>query len=170
MMNHAMAYFQTIDDLREACRFLPHGSDESGEEAATRQTTLTKPLGSLGRLEETSIWLARWQGCAMPARGVSAFPPGDNALMVQNFANGGAAVNQLAKQAGAELIVKALHLETPTADFTSAPAMSPAEFLEAANVATNSVPDDANLIYLGEMGIGNTTAAATLAEAGIVEG
>ena len=112
-MDHAMTYFETIDDLREACRSLPQGDEVSAGKAATRQTTLTKPLGSLGRLEETAIWLARWQGRAMPvldhvyilvfagshgitARGVSAFPSEVNALMVQNFANGGAAINQLA--------------------------------------------------------------------------
>src|SRR5204863_8110762 len=83
-------------------------------EAATRgQQNLTKPPGSLGRLEELAIWLARWQGRESPrldrvsvavfagnhgvaARGVSAYPPAVTAQMVANFAAGGAAINQIA--------------------------------------------------------------------------
>lgn len=174
--------FRTIDELRMACLVLPEGNDTSATAAAARQSILTKPLGSLGRLEEIAIWLARWQGRALPrldrvhvlvfagshgvtAQGVSAFPAEVTAQMVQNFARGGAAINQLARQTGAKLVVKPLDIEKPTADFTQAPAMTADELLEAVNAGINSVPDDADLICLGEMGIGNTTAAAALAAA-----
>ena len=81
---------------------------------------MTKPPGSLGRLEELAIWLAAWQGRDPPAlervlvlvfagnhgvvaRGVSAYPAEVTAQMVENFAAGGAAINQLCRVAGAEL-------------------------------------------------------------------
>ena len=174
--------FRTIDELRMACLVLPEGNDTSATDAAARQSILTKPLGSLGRLEEIAIWLARWQGRALPRldrvhvlvfagshgvteQGVSAFPAEVTAQMVQNFARGGAAINQLARQTGAKLVVKPLDIEKPTADFTQAPAMTADELLEAVNAGINSVQDDADLICLGEMGIGNTTVAAALAAA-----
>ena len=126
--------------VRPACD-LPAGSDEAAAAALARQDTLTKPQGSLGRLEELAAWLARWQGRAMPrldkvevivfagshgitARGVSAFPAEVTAQMVANFAAGGAAINQLARSAGAGLTVVPLEIERPTADFTIAPAMA----------------------------------------------
>ena len=150
--------------------------------ALARQDTLTKPQGSLGRLEELAVWLARWQGRAMPrldkvevivfagshgvtARGVSAFPAEVTAQMVGNFAAGGAAINQLARAAGAGLKVVPLEIERPTADFTIAPAMTEGDFLAAVSTGYDAVSADADLLCLGEMGIGNTTAAAAVAAA-----
>jgi nicotinate-nucleotide--dimethylbenzimidazole phosphoribosyltransferase len=147
--------------------------------ALARQGTLTKPPGSLGRLEELAVWLAGWQGSANPelkrpavlvfagshgvaARGVSAYPAEVTAQMVANFAAGGAAINQLARQAGASLAVVPLSVETPTADFTEAPAMSEGEFLSAVEAGMGAVPEGTDLLCLGEMGIANTTAAAAV--------
>jgi nicotinate-nucleotide--dimethylbenzimidazole phosphoribosyltransferase len=127
-------------------------------------------------------WLSFWQGLSPPrldkveilvfagnhgvtARGVSAYPAEVTAEMVANFAAGGAAINQLARTANAELQVLALDLERPTADFTEAPAMDEAEFLDAVAAGYQAVPEDATLVVLGEMGIGNTTAAAAVAAA-----
>jgi nicotinate-nucleotide--dimethylbenzimidazole phosphoribosyltransferase len=174
--------FASLDDIRAFCRDLPGGDRRFADTAAQRQQNLTKPPGSLGRLEELAIWLAQWQGREMPllervtiavfagnhgvaARGVSAYPQAVTAQMVANFAAGGAAINQLARIANAELQVVALDLERPTADFTEAPAMEEAEFLDAVAAGYEAVPEDANLVVLGEMGIGNTTAAAALAAA-----
>lgn len=168
--------------LRELCAALPAPSEEAAHEAARRQTRLTKPEGSLGRLEEIVLWLAGWQGRAIPRlervrilvfagnhgitrRGVSAYPAEVTAQMVANFERGGAAINQLAREARAELIVVPLALDRPTADFTEAPAMSEAEFLEAVAAGMAGVPEETDLLALGEMGIGNTTAAAALAAA-----
>jgi len=177
-----MTHFADLQSLRAACLDLPAGNDEAAAAVAARQAELTKPPGSLGRLEELAAWLARWQGRAMPvldtvavlvfagnhgvtAQGVSPYPASVTAQMVANFAHGGAAINQLAKVAGASLRVVPLALDRPTADFTAAPAMSELEFLEAVATGYDAVPRDANLVCLGEMGIGNTTAAAAVAAA-----
>ncbi|WPZ16761.1 nicotinate-nucleotide--dimethylbenzimidazole phosphoribosyltransferase (plasmid) [Nitratireductor rhodophyticola] len=177
-----MTRLATLDDLRATCNVRPAGDDDAAQAATARQAVLTKPPGSLGRLEETSILMARWQGREKPAldrvhvlifagshgvtaRGVSAFPAEVTAQMVANFSAGGAAINQLAKQAGASLTVTPLEIERPTADFTQAPAMDEADFLKAVQTGFDAVPEGADLISLGEMGIGNTTAAAALAAA-----
>ena len=99
------------------------------------------------------------------ARQVSAYPQSVTAQMVANFAAGGAAINQLAKLAGAELRVVPMDLDRPTADFTDAPAMSLDEFLHAFDVGYRTVPSDSDLVVLGEMGIANTTAASALCAA-----
>lgn len=152
------------------------------EAAARRQQSLTKPPGSLGRLEDVAIWLARWQGRELPQldkvtiavfagnhgiaeRGVSAYPSEVTAQMVANFAAGGAAINQIAKLAGAELRVEPLELARPTRDFTMAPAMDMADFLVALDTGWRTVPEQCDLLVVGEMGIANTTVAATLCAA-----
>lgn len=172
----------SINALRALCADLPSGDDSAAQAAATRQTVLTKPQGSLGRLEELAIFLARWRGSAKPtldrvdvlifagshgitARGVSAFPAEVTAQMVANFAAGGAAINQLAQIAGANLTVTPLRIDEPTTDFTIASAMDDTAFLEAVTTGMAAVAPDADLICVGEMGIGNTTAAAAVAAA-----
>ncbi len=177
-----MTRFASIADLRAACLDLPAGHAEAAAEVARREATLTKPAGSLGRLEETMAWLARWQGQSPPrldrvqilvfagnhgvtAQGVSAYPAEVTAQMVANFAAGGAAINQLAEVAEAELRVIALDLDHPTADFTLGPAMNESAFLEAVSCGYDAVSRQADLVVLGEMGIGNTTAAAAISAA-----
>ena len=177
-----MTRFASLDDLRTACLDLPAGDPEAAAKVARREAALTKPPRSLGRLEEVVAWLAHWQGRSPPrlnnieilvfagnhgvtAKGVSAYPPEVTAQMVNNFASGGAAINQLAHVAGAELRVVALSLETPTADFTESPAMDEDEFLDAVSSGYDALSPDADLVVLGEMGIGNTTAAAAVSAA-----
>lgn len=94
--------------------------------------------------------------------GVSAFPADVTVQMVANFETGGAAINQLACEAGLELRVVALELDRPTADFTEGPAMSAEECIDALNRGAAMVEPDLDLLAVGEMGIGNTTAAAAL--------
>lgn len=177
-----MIEFQSTAQLRDACQTLPEGSQSAAAEAAERQAVLTKPQGSLGRLEDLAIWLARWQGRAMPrlnqvetivfagshgiaAQGVSAFPPEVTQQMVANFAAGGAAINQLARAANSKLTVIPLQVEQPTADFTAQPAMTEDGFLAAVSAGYGAVSPDLDLLCLGEMGIGNTTAASAVAAA-----
>src|SRR6476620_9396570 len=132
--------FASLDDIRAFCRDLPGGERRFADMAARRQQNPTTPPGSLGRLEELAIWLAQWQGRELPrldrvtvavfagnhgvaARGVSAYPPAVTAQMVGNFTAGGAAINQIARLAGAELLIVPIELERPTRDFTEAAAM-----------------------------------------------
>src|SRR5262245_236557 len=151
-----MTLFASLDDLRSACLKLPEGDETAVASAKRRQDSLTKPQGSLGRLEEIVAWLARWQGKAAPrldnvavivfagshgvtAQGVSAFPSEVTAQMVANFAAGGAAINQLARAAGASLRVVPLEVERPTGDFTQDAAMTEAEFLSAVSAGYDAV-------------------------------
>ncbi|MGB3847160.1 MAG: nicotinate-nucleotide--dimethylbenzimidazole phosphoribosyltransferase, partial [Sphingopyxis sp.] len=174
-----MTAFPTIAAFEAALADLRAPDTRAQEAARVRQAQLTKPAGSLGRLEEVAIFFAGWQGRERPrldrgraaifagnhgvtAHGVSAFPPGVTAQMVANFRAGGAAINALAAAAGLELTIVALDLDRPTADFTAAPAMTDSECLDALNAGAATVDPDLDLILLGEMGIGNSTAAAAL--------
>ena len=58
--------FDSLDDVRTFCRDLPEGDARAADAAALRQQALTKPPGSLGRLEDLAIWMARWQGREIP--------------------------------------------------------------------------------------------------------
>ena len=177
-----MTDFTSFSSLRAACLDLPSGRPAASAAVAQREATLTKPTKSLGRLEDLVAWLAHWQGHAPPRldrveilifagnhgvtrQGVSAYPAEVTAQMVANFAAGGAAINQLARAAGAKLRVMPLSLGEPTADFTQAAAMSENEFIAAVKVGHDAVASDCDLVCLGEMGIGNTTAAAAISAA-----
>ena len=177
-----MSGIASLADLRALLADLPDGDDSAAAAIAERQSRLTKPQGSLGRLEELVAWLGRWQGRETPsldevsvlvfagnhgvvARGVSAYPASVTAQMVANFERGGAAINQICKSVGAKLRVIPLKLDAPTGDFTEKQAMSEAEFVEAVAAGYDAVPGSADLLCLGEMGIGNTTAASALAAA-----
>jgi nicotinate-nucleotide--dimethylbenzimidazole phosphoribosyltransferase len=177
-----MSKFASFADLKAACLDLPAGNAAAAAAVAAREARLTKPTGALGRLEDFVGWLAYWQGKSPPrldrvdvlvfagnhgvtAQGVSAYPAAVTAQMVANFAAGGAAINQLARVAGASLRVIALSLDAPTADFTQHPAMDERDILAAVTEGYQAVAGDADLICLGEMGIGNTTSAAAIAAA-----
>ena len=169
-------------DMRALLADPPTGDAAAAAAVAAREAELTKPRGALGRLEELTAWLARWQGRATPrldrvrvavfagnhgvaARGVSAFPAAVTAQMVANFEAGGAAVCRLAEVAGAELHVDALELDRPTGDITRDDALDPDGFARAAAAGAAAVADDLDLLAIGEMGIANTTVAAALAAA-----
>lgn len=162
---------------------LPGPDEAAAARARARDADLTKPAGALGRLEDVAVFLASWQGRHPPrldrvrvavfagwhgvaARRVSAYPAEVTAQMVANFRGGGAAINQLAASAGAELVVDAVREGVPTADFTAGPAMSEATLRECLAVGAARVPDHGlDLLAVGEMGIANTTSAAAIAAA-----
>ncbi|MBL8663493.1 MAG: nicotinate-nucleotide--dimethylbenzimidazole phosphoribosyltransferase [Candidatus Odyssella sp.] len=169
-------------DFSERLKRLPGPDEASAAAAAAREARLTKPPGSLGRLESLAAWLSAWQARHPPklervriavfagnhgivARGVSAYPPEVTVQMVANFRAGGAAVNQLARAMGAELVVTPLALETPTADFTGGPALSEGDLRAALAAGEAAAGAGIDLLCVGEMGIGNTTVAAALAAA-----
>ncbi|MDR6790429.1 nicotinate-nucleotide--dimethylbenzimidazole phosphoribosyltransferase [Sphingomonas sp. BE138] len=177
-----MTRFTSVADFDAALAALPPADDAARAAAAGRQARLTKPAGSLGRLEEIALFMAGWRGDPRPrlddarvvvfagnhgvaARGVSAFPPSVTAQMVANFAAGGAAINALADAAGLSLTVVPLTLELPTGDITHEAAMSEAECLDALDAGATAVTAGIDLLVPGEMGIGNTTPAAALCAA-----
>ena len=167
-----------FDDIRALLGRMPPLDEEAAAVIRARDLTLTKPPGSLGRLEDLVVWLGATQAKTIPtasrtlvavfaanhgvtARGVSPYPASVTAAMVANFSGGGAAINQICSNLGLGLKVFELALEIPTEDIASAPAMD-----EAACAATIAFGMEAihgtDLLCLGEMGIGNTTVAAAI--------
>jgi nicotinate-nucleotide--dimethylbenzimidazole phosphoribosyltransferase len=172
----------TFEEMRRVLHDLPGPDLEAQTAIVRRQAELTKPAGSLGRLEEIAEWLGCWQGRAHPRverpriavfagthgvarRGVSAYPPEVTQQMVQNFLKGGAAINQLAAAIDADLRIYELDLAHPTEDFTQAPAMSEDRAARAMAYGMMAVEPGIDVLCLGEMGIANTTSAAALCAA-----
>jgi nicotinate-nucleotide--dimethylbenzimidazole phosphoribosyltransferase len=168
--------------LRELLPSLP-GPDRAAAEAARRRDReLTKPAGALGRLEDLAAFLAAWQGRHPPRlervrvavfagwhgvarQGVSAYPAEVTAQMVANFRAGGAAINQLAAAAGAELVVEAVFEGVPTGDFTRGPAMTPDTLAASLAAGVAQATPGLDLLAVGEMGIANTSSASAIAAA-----
>ena len=168
-----------FDDIRALLPLMPEASDRAEAAVRERQAELTKPPGSLGRLDDLVAFLGAWQDKAQPtinhpqvclfvanhgvvAKGVSAYPPSVTRAMLETFAAGGAAVNQICATYGIGLKVFELALDIPTADITEHAAMD--EVACAATIAfgMEAVAGDVDLLGLGEMGIGNTTVAAAV--------
>ena len=171
-----------FDDIRALIRQMPKPDEAARAAAREREGQLTKPAGSLGRLEAIAEWLAGWQGAARPhvdeplvavfagnhgvvAQGVSPFPASVTQAMVANFTAGGAAINQICKAFDISLKVYELALEIPTGDITREPALD--EKVCAATMAfgMEALASGPDLLVLGEMGIGNTTVAAAIVHA-----
>lgn len=168
-----------LQDMASLADRLPAADAASATAARERQASLTKPPGSLGRLEELAEFMAAWRATSRPrmnraqalvfagnhgvcAQGVNPYPQAVTAQMVANFEAGGAAINQLCRVAGADLAVVALDLDRPTADFTQGPALGERECLDALDRGAAAVDAQADILILGEMGIGNSTVAAAL--------
>ena len=170
---------------------------EVAEAARRHQLDLTKPAGSLGRLEELGVWVASCQSVCPPRPfsdptvvvfagdhgvaqgGVSAYPPEVTGQMVANIAAGGAAINVLARRAGASVRVVDMSVDADTApelsrfkvrrssgDLRVTDALTIAEARQAL-AAGRAIVDElvdagADLLIAGEMGIGNTTPATVL--------
>jgi nicotinate-nucleotide--dimethylbenzimidazole phosphoribosyltransferase len=168
-----------FDDIRALVKGMPGPDRGAAEAVRARDAVLTKPPGSLGRLEEIAAWLAAWQGKAIPtvdrpvvaifagnhgvaARGVSAYPPAVTQQMVDNFARGGAAINQICLAYDLGLKVLDLALEVPTGDISVGAAMDEADCARTMAFGMEAVAGGQDLIAIGEMGIGNTTVAAAI--------
>jgi nicotinate-nucleotide--dimethylbenzimidazole phosphoribosyltransferase len=175
--------------------------EDSMQAARTRQDQLTKPQGSLGRLENLSIQLAGITAQPEPvirqkviivmagdhgvvAEGVSAFPQDVTPQMVQNFLNGGAAINVLARHVGARVVIVDLGVAVDlaphpnlvvrkigygTQNIAQGPAMNRAfaeqAILAGAEIVAAQIELGLDVLAIGEMGIGNTTPSAAIAAA-----
>ncbi|HET7736096.1 MAG TPA: nicotinate-nucleotide--dimethylbenzimidazole phosphoribosyltransferase [Nocardioidaceae bacterium] len=173
--------------------------EQSMREAVERQAQLTKPAGALGALEDASVSLCGIQRACPPAplvrpavavfagdhgvhaQGVSPWPQEVTVAMVENFRAGGAAVNVLARQAGAEVYVVDMGVAAElapggalidkkvalgTSDLRTGPAMTREQALRAVEagieVAEDLVSAGHDCLLTGDMGIGNTTPSAAL--------
>jgi len=180
-------------------RIEPPG-DAAARAAQAALDAKTKPRGSLGELEALAVRIAAIRGTASPgpltaavvvaagdhgyaARGVSAYPQEVTAQMLANFAAGGAAINVLAREAGARLVVvdagvlrpvehaaiRPVRLGAGTADATEGPAMTREQALAGiaagAELAAELAREGIEVVALGDMGIANTTAASALCAA-----
>ena len=180
---------------------MPAPDEEAAAAARARQAQLTKPAGSLGRLEDLAIQVAATTGQArsrlprkavvvmaadhgVTAEGVSAYPADVTPQMVVNFLRGGAAINALARVAGACVVVVDMGIATPlppveglvvsrigpgTRNMASGPAMTRDEAARAVaagiEVVERLVADGLDLVATGDMGIGNTTASSAITAA-----
>lgn len=168
-----------FDDIRNLVAQMPGPDEEARVAAAARQGQLVKPPGALGRLEEIAIFIAGWQGRAIPqinrptvavfaathgvaARGVSPYPSEVTKQMVATFTDGKAAVNQICGVFGAGLRVFDLALDMPTPDIVERDALTEAECAATMAFGMEALAGEPDLLCLGEMGIGNTTVAAAI--------
>ncbi len=168
-----------FDDIRRLLATMPEADEAAAGAARARQAELTKPPGSLGRLESLATWLATWQGKPLPtferplvcvfagshgvaARGVSAYPPAVNRQMLENFAAGGGAINQICAAYGLGFKVFDLAVDLPTADIVTEPAMTERACVATMAFGMEALAAGTDCLGLGEMGIGNTTAAAAI--------
>ena len=171
------------------------------ERAQQRLDCLTKPQGSLGKLEETARRVAGITGTLSPslakkviiiaaadhgvtAENVSAFPGAVTPQMVHNFLNGGAGINVLARQMGAEVIVVDAGVAADfngvsglvnrkigygTKNIAAGPAMTEEEAIRSLEagieIALEQIEKGAGMLGTGEMGIGNTTASSAIVSA-----
>jgi nicotinate-nucleotide--dimethylbenzimidazole phosphoribosyltransferase len=167
-----------FDDIRALLADMPGLDDHALAAAREREAQLTKPAGSLGRLEEIAEFMAAWQGGAprvenplvavfagnhgVTARGVSPFPSSVTEAMVGNFQAGGAAINQICKTFDISLKVYELALSQPTGDITVEPALDERSCAATMAFGMEALAGKPDLLALGEMGIGNTTIAAAI--------
>ncbi|WP_306117974.1 MULTISPECIES: nicotinate-nucleotide--dimethylbenzimidazole phosphoribosyltransferase [unclassified Roseitalea] len=167
-----------FDDFRALLRDLPGPDARAAAAVRARNGELTKPAGSLGRLEEIAEWLAAWTGRApavtrplvavfagnhgVTAQGVSPYPASVTAQMVENFAAGGAAINQICVAHDLGLKVFDLALDFPTGDITQGPAMDEVTCAATMAYGMEAIAGGTDLLCIGEMGIGNTTIAAAV--------
>ena len=175
----AMPAPEPFDSIRELIALMPTASESARLAVHERQAMLTKPPGSLGRLEDIVAFLAAWQGKPAPSidrplvavfaanhgvveNGVSAYPASVTSAMKDNFTAGGAAINQICAAYGIGLKVFDLALEVPTKDITKAAALEEKEAAATFAFGMEATAGDVDLLCLGEMGIGNTTIAAAI--------
>jgi len=160
---------------------LPQPDEASADAVRERSRDVLRPAGALARLDEVAGWLASWQRTVSPSvkapalivfagdhgvtsEGVSAYPSEVTAAMLRALREGVATASVLAGELGATVRVVDCGVGAPTGNIAVEPAMDRDRFDECFELGRSSVREvEADLLVLGEMGIGNTTAAAALA-------
>jgi nicotinate-nucleotide--dimethylbenzimidazole phosphoribosyltransferase len=162
-------------------RPLPAPDEAAAGAVRRRAAEVLRPSGAFARLDEAAAWLASWQRTATPAvtrpalvvfagdhgvvsEGVSAYPAGVTAAMLHALGAGVATAPVLAEEVGASLRVVDCGVGSPTRNLAVEPALDETRFAGCFDLGRAAVREvDADLLVLGEMGIGNTTAAAAVA-------
>jgi nicotinate-nucleotide--dimethylbenzimidazole phosphoribosyltransferase len=159
----------------------PIANPELEREIRARLDSLTKPPGSLGRLESLALQVGLIQQSAMPSigrkaiaifcadhgiveEGVSPYPSEVTRQMVANFRAGGAAITVLCRHFGIEPVIVDMGVGHPTRNFAREPAMARAQAEDAIALGMTRA-ESADVVGAGEMGIGNSTSAAALLSA-----
>lgn len=167
--------------LHQRLADLPRCDESARAAVVSRASDILRPSGALAWLDETAAWVAGWQRTDRPAitkpagvifaadhgvaaAGVSAYSPDVTASMLHAYERGQATINAFARAAGAELHAVDVGVGDPTGDIRSEPAMSEERFDAVVRKASDVIDGlDCDLLVLGEMGIGNTTASAAIA-------
>jgi nicotinate-nucleotide--dimethylbenzimidazole phosphoribosyltransferase len=178
-----MAFVQEnapFDDLRALISNCPPADEDAKVRAQLRQDQIALPAGELGRLADLAVWMAGWQGAGAPhidrpmvavfasahqitARGVSRYETAQARDMTDQVLQGTGTVNQIAKAAGAGLKVFELALDQPTPDITSAAALDERDCAAVMAYAMQVLEDKPDVLCIGIVGAGATTAAGAMA-------
>lgn len=170
--------------LRALLDDLPVPDDPASAAVQARVDDILRPQGALQRLDEIAVWMAGWQATTTPAvhcpvgvlfaadhgvaasEAVSAYPPEITAAMLEAARQQRTTFHALASVAGADVVAVDVGAGSPTGDIRHEPALDQVRFDEVVATAVATIEElDADLLVLGEMGIGNTTVAAALAHA-----
>lgn len=169
--------------LRDALAHLSPPDTTSGDAVRARAADILRPAGALARFDDIAAWMAEWQGTPTPAvrapaalifaadhgvaaAGVSKYPTDVTGAMLAAYRAGKSTVSAFAAVAGASVDAIDVGVGRPTGDIRVEPALDHSRFDECVAAARSAVDAlDADLLVIGEMGIGNTTAAAAVAAA-----
>ena len=171
------------DELRDELASMPPRSEQAAAAATERAASVLRPAGALAQLDDLAVWVAGWQGTGEPiieepavlvfagdhgvaVEGVSAYPADITAAMLAAVEHGQASINALAGAVGASVRVIDVGVGSPTGNLRVEPAMTPERFAVVFEAGRDAVRGtDTDLLVLGELGIGNTTAAAAVTAA-----
>ncbi len=170
--------------LMAATADLPFPCADSTAAVEARVADILRPAGALARLDELAVWLAGWQRSATPAverpaavifagdhgvtaDGVSAYPQEVTGAMLAAFRQNRASISAMAAVAGADVVAIDVGVGKPTGNIRDEPAMDPDRFAISFQAGRDAVTEmqaelRTDLLIVGEMGIGNTTAAAAV--------
>lgn len=178
--------FNKVSEIIDFLGNLPTENTEKLANVDARNSILTKPMGSLGELENIMLFLGKWQNSnikevgasslsynpevhvfagnhGITKHGITPFPSDVTKLMVDNFSSGGACINQISKDVSAELKVHPMNNLISTKSFAEEEALTEKEMIDTLNygfdVAANS---SADILAVGEMGIGNTSSGSAM--------
>jgi nicotinate-nucleotide--dimethylbenzimidazole phosphoribosyltransferase len=171
------------DEIRRLLAGARRSDDASAAAVAARASRVLRPAGALARLDGVAEWRAAWQRTTIPrvaaphlivfvadhgvaARGVSAYPSDVTQAMLKALEEGVATASALSRAIGATTDVVDVGVADPTADIATGPALSPERFRDSFERGRRAVAEaNADVLVLGEMGIGNTTPAAAVTAA-----